>query len=99
MAEIVQKENKVLRLIAKEIPVKEEKTAQHAVHQAKCVVWNIRAMENGGKFKRYVGEESPLVISLGKWNGLFVYKKFVLTGIIPGLLKTAIEIREMMKYR
>jgi len=79
--------------------VKEEKTAQHAVHQAKCVVWNIRAMENGGKFKRYVGEESPLVISLGKWNGLFVYKKFVLTGIIPGLLKTAIEIREMMKYR
>jgi len=79
--------------------VNEEKTARHAVHQAKAIICNVRAMEGGGKMKKYVGEESPLVISLGKWNGLFVYKNFVLTGIIPGLLKTAIEIREMMKYR
>ena len=79
--------------------VKEEKTAQHAVHQARVVARNIKNFESGKKLHKYVGEDSPLVISLGKWNGLFVHKNFVLTGIIPAFMKWFIEWNEMRKYR
>jgi len=78
--------------------IKEEKTAQHAVHQARVVVCNIRYSEGGKKLHKYIGEESPLVISLGKWNGLFVKGNFVLTGFIPAVMKWFIEWNEMRKY-
>ncbi|MBI5804292.1 FAD-dependent oxidoreductase [Candidatus Pacearchaeota archaeon] len=75
----------------------EEKTAQNAERQAKVVVKNIIAMEEDKPLLKYKTKKTPLVISLGKHNGLFVYKNFTITGRIPGLLKGMIEKKEMAK--
>ena len=76
-----------------------EKTAQNAKRQAEIVVKNITALENNKILSTYGSKQTPLVISLGKYNGIFCWGKLVLTGIIPGILKTLIEKREMWKYR
>lgn len=76
-----------------------EKTAQNAIRQSKTVVRNIINLEKNKKLKEYEEKPTPLVISLGKWNGMFISKKIVLTGIIPGIMKTMIEWYEMKKYR
>ena len=39
-----------------------------------------------------------MVISLGKYDGIFEYKNVVLTGLIPAFLKLAIEKKTMWKY-
>ncbi|HLC31977.1 MAG TPA: FAD-dependent oxidoreductase [Candidatus Nanoarchaeia archaeon] len=74
-----------------------EKTAQNAQKQAAVVVHNIYALERGGKMKAYVSRKTPIVLSLGKYNGLFIYKDFVFGGIVPGFMKWAIEKKEMWK--
>ena len=76
----------------------EEKTAQSAEKQAKVVVKNILALENKEKLFEYKPRSRPIVISLGPLNGLFVYKKFVYTGLVPSIMKWFIEKREMRKY-
>ena len=75
----------------------EEKTAQNAERQARVVAKNITLLERKEKLKNYHSRRTPLVISLGKYNGIFSWGNFVLTGIIPGLLKSFIEFREMRK--
>ena len=79
--------------------VNEEKTAQNAEKQAEVVVKNIVKLEKGKALKKYLPKPRIMVISLGKWNGILVYKSFVLTGLIPGILKTLIEWKEMRKYK
>ncbi len=79
--------------------VKEEKTAQNAEKQAEAVVKNIINLEKGKNLEKYLPKPRIMVISLGKWDGILVYKNFVLTGTIPGILKSLIEWREMMKYK
>lgn len=78
--------------------IREEKLAQNAEKQAEIVVKNIKCLESGEELKEYKGEKKAMVISLGKWDGIleFAKGKKVLTGIIPGILKTLIEKREMM---
>lgn len=76
-----------------------EKTAQNSERQAKTAAQNILALEAGKPLVRYTSQPTPMVISLGKWHGIFAHKKFVWTGLIPGLMKTFIEKREMLKYR
>ena len=78
--------------------VKEEKTAQNAEKQAEVVVKNIMNLKNGKKMEEYKSKPRVMVISLGKWHGILVYKNFVLTGLIPGILKGLIEWKEMSKY-
>src|SRR3989338_1453004 len=78
--------------------VKEEKTAQNAEKQAGVAVKNIINIEKGKALEKYKSKPRIMVISLGKWNGISVYKNFVLTGLIPGILKSLIEWREMIKY-
>ena len=77
----------------------EEKTAQNAERQAEVVVKNIYASEKNKKLSVYTCKKTPLVISLGKYNGLFVLNNFVLTGKIPALMKALIEDWEMLKKR
>lgn len=77
----------------------EEKTAQNAERQARIAVKNIIALEKNASLTQYHSKRTPLVISLGKYNGIFDTGKFVLTGPIPGLLKSLIEKREMWKLR
>lgn len=77
----------------------EEKTAQNAERQAKIIVENIIALENKYDLTQHHSKKTPLVISLGKYNGILNLGNFVLTGFIPALLKFSIEKREMWKLR
>ena len=77
----------------------EEKTAQSAEKQAAVVVQNIHHMEKGHKLVEYESVKRPMLISLGKKCGMFVWNDFVLTGLLPGLLKGFIEWKTMRKYR
>ena len=45
----------------------------------------------------YNSKPRIMVISLGKWDGILIYKQFTLTGIIPGIMKTMIEKMFMRK--
>ena len=78
---------------------KEEKLAQGAEKQAKVVVKNIINLDCGRTLKEYRVKKLPMVISLGKWRGIFIKDNVVVTGIIPGILKTLIEWKTMWKFR
>jgi len=76
-----------------------EKTAQNAERQAGIVVKNIRALENKSELYSYSSKKTPLVISLGKYNGIFSWDKLTFTGIIPGIMKTLIEKYIMFRHK
>ncbi len=78
--------------------INEEKTAQNAEKHAQIVVNNLKALELGGKLKKYEPKKIPFFISLGKYNGIFEYKNFVFTGKIPSLMKWFIEKRTIGRY-
>jgi len=40
-----------------------------------------------------------MVISLGPKCGIFFFKKFILTGLIPGFMKKLIEKRFIFDYK
>ncbi len=77
----------------------EEKVAQVAEKHAKMVVENIERLENNQPLAEYLPKPRPMVISLGKWDGIFVYKNFMITGLIPGILKSILEWEKMRRYR
>lgn len=76
-----------------------EKTAQHAQHQGTLVAENIRALEAGKALVSYTERKQPMVISLGRYKGIFERGSFVWGGYVPGLLKRVIEFKEMWKLR
>ena len=77
----------------------EEKTAQNAEEHAKIVVKNLLRLEKEESLVPYLAAARIMVISLGKYDGIVTYKNFVLGGIIPGILKTLIEWKTMVRYR
>ncbi len=77
----------------------EEKTAQNAEKHGEVVAHNILSIIEGKKMKKYKAKKRIMVISLGKKHGVLEYKKFVLTGRIPAILKILIEKMVMMKFR
>lgn len=79
--------------------IAEEKTAQHAERQARLVVANLQALIYRGTLVPYRHTFSPVLISLGKHDGILEYGRFVLTGWIPALLKWVVERKEMWKVR
>lgn len=79
--------------------VREEKLAQTAEKMAAVVVNNILCMERGKKPIEYKSPLSrPVLISLGKFHGVFVWGNFALTGPLPALLKEAVEWKTLMRY-
>jgi NADH dehydrogenase FAD-containing subunit len=79
--------------------VREEKLAQTAEKMAGVVVNNILCMERGKKPEKYTSPLSrPVLISLGKYHGVFVYGNFAVTGPLPALLKEAVEWKTLMRY-
>lgn len=78
------------------IDVSEEKTAQNAVQHSKIIKKNLLALMDGKKLKEYVTFKRPIIISLGKWDGVFESKKIVFTGVVPGILKWIVEKKEML---
>jgi apoptosis-inducing factor 2 len=79
--------------------IKEEKTAQNAEKAANIIVKNIRLMASGEPLEKYEGKSRVMIISLGKKKGILTYKGYTMTGRIPGLLKTLVEWKSMIKYR
>jgi len=79
--------------------IPEEKTAQNAERQAQIVVNNILALEKNLPLKKYQSKERPMIISLGKNYGVLEYKNFILTGLIPAILKWIIEKKTMLMMR
>ncbi len=79
--------------------VREEKTAQGAERQARIVVKNIRRHTCSLPLLSHIPKKLPMIISLGKYDGLFVWKNVTFTGLIPGLLKGFVEWKTMRRYR
>ncbi len=79
--------------------IPEEKTAQNAENHAKIIVKNILNQEKNKFLETYEPKSRVMIISLGKNNGILEYKKFILTGKIPALLKSFVEWKTMRRYR
>jgi NADH dehydrogenase FAD-containing subunit len=81
------------------IEVREEKLAQAAESMASVVVNNIFCMERGKILEKYKSPSSrPVLISLGKYHGIFVYGGWTITGPLPALLKEAVEWKTLVRY-
>ncbi len=78
--------------------IKEEKTAQTAESHADLIIKNILRKESNKSLIPYKSKSRPMVISLGKYNGIFEYKGFIIPGLIPAFLKWAIERKTMWRY-
>lgn len=79
--------------------VREEKLAQTAEKMAAVVVNNIMCMERGKKPEKYTSPLfRPVLISMGKYHGVFVFGNFAVTGPLPALLKEAVEWKTLMRY-
>ncbi len=81
------------------VSLNEERTAQNARRHAEIICKNVVNSIKGKSLVKYVSKKTPMVISLGPYNGIFVSKSFVFSGIIPGLLKKIIEKLVMFEYR
>lgn len=71
--------------------IDEEKTAQNAKRHARIIIKNINRMLKNKKLKSYKIRKIPLVISLGRYNGLFTHQYFTISGFIPAFLKWIVE--------
>lgn len=79
--------------------IKEEKLAQNAEKQADIVIKNLIKMKENKPLEKYLSKPRIMVISLGRFNGILQYKKIVITGIIPGIIKSIVEWKTMIKYK
>lgn len=76
-----------------------EKTAQNAKNQAQIVLKNINSLENSKSMNKYDEKHTPVVISLGKYDGILEFRNFIFTGFFPAFLKWAVEWKEMFSVR
>lgn len=79
--------------------INEEKTAQNAEKHADVIAKNIVALEINHGLEEYKSKPRPMVISLGKLDGLFVCKNFILKGLIPAFMKWFVEWKAMMDHK
>ena len=49
--------------------------------------------------RKYAPQKRPVVISLGKYSGILEYKGLVITGIIPRIMKSIIELKTMISKK
>ena len=78
--------------------LQEEKTAQTAEKHADVIAHNVIAAIKNKKMKTYAPKQRLMVISLGDWNGIIAYRNFSVSGMLAGILKKAIEMRELIKF-
>ncbi|HVY01609.1 MAG TPA: FAD-dependent oxidoreductase [Candidatus Nanoarchaeia archaeon] len=79
--------------------IREEKTGQNAEKHAQVIAKNIRRFEQRKELTSYKHKSSPIVISLGPRKGILIMGNFVLTGIIPAILKWIVEKKELLKKK
>ena len=60
------------------------------------IIW--QALEEGRNLSQYRPREFPILVSLGRFDGLLIFKNWTMTGIIPAAMKEFVEQREMSKF-
>jgi len=80
------------------IPDQEEKLCQTAAAEMATVIRNIYLTEASQPLKTYTPGKCPMLVSLGKYDGLFMYNGFVATGFVPAAMKEFVEWKEMIYY-
>jgi len=81
-----------------DIPEEEEKLCQTAGHEINVVISNIRRRERHQELIKYTPSACPMVVSLGKYDGIFTYRGWTLIGLIPAAMKEFIEWKELVFY-
>jgi len=81
-----------------DIPEEEEKLCQTAAAEVQTVISNIRLSELGLPLSRYIAGKCPILISLGKYDGILTYRGFTYTGFVPAAMKEFVEWKEMVHY-
>ncbi len=79
--------------------VREEKTAANAERHARLIVENIDRTLKNKPLVPYKESKGPLVISLGDRDGVIVFRKLVLTGLLPGIIKHLIAWWVLRQYK
>eukprot|EP01116_Phalansterium_solitarium_P016673 TRINITY_DN3923_c1_g1_i1.p1 TRINITY_DN3923_c1_g1~~TRINITY_DN3923_c1_g1_i1.p1 ORF type:complete len:531 (+),score=176.40 TRINITY_DN3923_c1_g1_i1:159-1751(+) len=81
-----------------DIPATQEKLCQTAASEIKVVMSNIARSDAKRMMKRYRPKDCPMLISLGKYDGMLVYKSFTMTGFLPAVMKEFVEWKELVWY-
>ena len=81
------------------IDLPDEKTAQNAKKHGNLIAKNILNAISNKKLKEYNPKARIMVISLGDWHGIISSENWAIKGIIPAILKKAIEISVIWRYR
>lgn len=79
--------------------VREEKTGHNADRHAGLIYRNILKDSKDKRLSSYSKREFPLVISLGRRDGIFTFRSVSITGPIPALLKYVLEKAGIMRLR
>lgn len=79
--------------------VEEEKTGHNADRHAGMIYRNILKHSKDKKLSSYGKREFPLVISLGRMDGIFTYRSVSISGPLPALLKYVLEKAGIMRLR
>jgi len=80
------------------IPEEEEKLCQTAAAEVDVMLKNIRNRERGLPLHKYTPTPHPMLISLGKYDGMLTYRGYVMTGFVPAVMKEFVEWKEMVYY-
>jgi len=81
-----------------DIPEEEEKLCQTAFEEIKVVISNIKNQESGKPLTKYVPTPCPMLISLGRHDGILTYRGYTMTGFLPAVMKEFVEWKEMVWY-
>jgi len=81
-----------------DIPEEEEKLCQTAASEVKTVVANIQFTEAGLPLTAYVPKKCPMLVSLGKYDGVLMYRGWTFFGFVPAAMKEFVEWKEMIYY-
>jgi len=81
-----------------DIPEEEEKLCQTAFNEIKVIICNINNAEHGKSLQEYHPAPCPMLISLGKYDGILTYRSWAFTGFIPAVMKEFVEWKEMVHY-
>jgi len=79
--------------------IAEEKTGHNADRHARLLYRNILRHSKGKRLSEYRKKEFPLVISLGRRNGIFTFRSFSMVGPLPALSKKILEKAGIARLR
>lgn len=77
----------------------EEKTGHNADVHGKRIYKNLKRESRGKEPKKYTKRNAPMVISLGRKDGIMVFEGKILTGGFPAAVKKLLEIGAVQRLR